>query len=159
MPGPGLPGISLGGDPLSIANNNKGTGHFPTEEVKRATATLARGKLKAGMYVLAVLLALIGLMFVLGAKGHVGRIVTGVVMLAAAATVVWLTRMKTPQPSTTIVQQIDLSGDVEVKQETMKCKACGAPLDEKSVELHEGAIFVKCPYCGTSYQLEEAPKW
>jgi len=56
-----------------------------------------------------------------------------------------------------ITQKIDLSGDV--KLETMKCQKCGAQLDKDSVTLKEGAIFVSCPYCGSDYEVEEAPRW
>jgi len=41
----------------------------------------------------------------------------------------------------------------------MKCRNCSAGLSKDSVVLKEGAIFVECPYCKTSYQIEEAPKW
>ena len=107
------------------------------------------------MYVLAVVVGLLGLVFLLGNKGLPMRIIVGIVLIGAAIVIAWLTKAKAPER--TIVQKIDLSGDVQVEQ--MKCQSCNAPLDEKSVELREGAIFVKCPYCGTSYQLEEAPKW
>ncbi|GAG08140.1 unnamed protein product, partial [marine sediment metagenome] len=32
-------------------------------------------------------------------------------------------------------------------------------LDSKSVSVQAGAVFVNCPYCESSYQIEEAPKW
>lgn len=56
-----------------------------------------------------------------------------------------------------ITQKVDLSGDVKIEE--MKCKKCGAQLDKDSVALREGAIFVTCPYCGSDYEVEEAPKW
>jgi hypothetical protein len=107
------------------------------------------------MYALALLLGLLGLAFLVGYQGQVGRLFLGLILLATAFVVFWLGRAKAPER--TIVQKIDLTGDITPEQ--MKCRNCSAPLDEKSVEMREGAIFVKCPYCGTSYQLEEAPKW
>ncbi|MCK4232920.1 hypothetical protein KAX75_00705 [candidate division WOR-3 bacterium] len=56
-----------------------------------------------------------------------------------------------------ITQKIDLTGDIQLQ--TMKCQKCGAQLDKNSVTLKEGAIFVSCPYCGSDYEVEEAPKW
>lgn len=56
-----------------------------------------------------------------------------------------------------ITQKVDLSGDVNIEE--MKCKKCGAQLSKDSVVLREGAIFVSCPYCGSDYEVEEAPKW
>ncbi len=111
--------------------------------------------MKTGMYALSAIVGLLGLVFLLGNQGLVMRVVLGVVLLGAALALGWLTRQKAPER--TIIQKIDLSGDVAAEQ--LKCKNCGATLDQKSVALHEGAIFVKCAYCGTSYQLEEAPKW
>jgi Zn finger protein HypA/HybF involved in hydrogenase expression len=107
------------------------------------------------MYALALVLGLLGLAFLVGYQGQVGRLFLGVVLLVTAFVVFWLGRAKAPER--TIVQKIDLTGDVS--REQLKCKNCSAALDEKSVEMHEGAILVKCPYCGTSYQLQEAPKW
>ena len=107
------------------------------------------------MYALAAVLGIFGLFFVVGYKGLVMRLVLGLILLAAAFVLAWLTKAKAPER--TIVQKIDLTGDIQKEQ--LQCKNCGATLDDKSVELREGAIFVKCPYCGTSYQLEEAPKW
>jgi len=113
--------------------------------------------LKIGLYVLAVAVGLVGLVFLVGNQGLVQRIVVGVVLIAAAVAVFGLTRLKAPERSVTIHQHIDLPGESQL--EHLKCTNCDAPLDQKSVELREGAIFVKCPYCGASYQVEEAPKW
>lgn len=123
-----------------------------SEEVKRVHS---RNALKSILYLMAGALGLLGLVFIAGNKGLPMRIVVGVTMVSAAGALIWLTRAKVPER--TIVQKVDLSGDVHTEQ--MTCKQCGAPLDDKSVQLREGAIFVKCPYCGTSYQIEEAPKW
>jgi hypothetical protein len=106
-------------------------------------------------YILAVGAGLFGIMWIMGSQGSIGRIVTGVILLGVAAGLVYFARMKTPEKK--IVQQIDLSGDVHAEQ--LKCKACGAALDADSVSVDAGAVFVKCPYCGTSYEIEEEPKW
>jgi hypothetical protein len=109
------------------------------------------------LYALAAIVALLGLIFLIGNQGLVQRIVVGIVLIAAGVALSWLATVKAPQPTVKITQDIDLPGDAELEQ--LKCRSCGATLDEKSIELREGAIFVKCAYCGTSYQIEEAPKW
>jgi transcription elongation factor Elf1 len=53
--------------------------------------------------------------------------------------------------------QVDLPGEVNMKG--FQCTSCGASLDSKSVTVVAGAVHVNCPYCGSSYQLEEEPKW
>ncbi|MFQ5617024.1 MAG: hypothetical protein ACE5GO_11275, partial [Anaerolineales bacterium] len=61
------------------------------------------------------------------------------------------------QTQTTVVQKIDLSGDVSLEQ--MTCNNCGAPLSKNAIDVKAGAIFVNCEHCATSYQIEEEPKW
>ena len=108
-------------------------------------------------YPLAALLGFFGLMFVVGAQGQAMRIVVGVMLLAAAGALIWLALQK-PKPSvTTVVQKIDLSGDVKLANLT--CRSCGGTLSKESVAVKAGAVFVNCPYCGAAYQIEEEPKW
>ncbi len=108
-------------------------------------------------YLLSALVGLGGLIFLLGSvQGHTGpRLLIGLVLLGAAAVLFYLGRMKAPQP--TLIQKIDLTGDVSAQD--LKCKSCSGKLDSKSVSVQAGAVFIKCPYCGAQYQLEEEPKW
>jgi hypothetical protein len=108
-------------------------------------------------YILAMFLALVGLIFVMGSQGQIFRIVIGVILMIGGGALVYLARVQ-PKPSqTTIVQKIDLSGDVNLEQ--MKCQSCGGTLTEKSVSVRAGAVFINCEYCHAAYQLEEQPKW
>jgi hypothetical protein len=106
-------------------------------------------------YILSGLLGFFGIMFIVGAQGVPIRFAVGIVLLVAAGALIYLARTQ-PQP-TTLVQKIDLSGDVNVQE--LKCRSCGGTLTEKSVSVKAGAVFVNCEYCGASYQLEEEPKW
>ncbi len=60
---------------------------------------------------------------------------------------------------TEIIQNIkvDLPGDTKAEQLT--CKNCGGALKPENIKMVMGAPVVECPYCGTSYQLTEEPKW
>lgn len=110
-------------------------------------------------YLIAALLGFFGFMFVAGAQGQLLRIIIGIVLLAAAGALIYMVRLR-PQVThtqTTVVQKIDLSGDVSL--EKMNCHSCGAPLSKESIEVKAGAIFVNCDHCGTTYQFEEEPKW
>jgi len=122
-----------------------------------APAGRATKRLKALAYLIGGLLGLVGLLFIIasGQGNTVPRLLIGLVLLAAGIFVAAITRMKVPDQR--IIQEIDLSGDV--RPEEMKCKACGAALDKDSVSVRAGGVFVDCPYCGTSYQIEEEPKW
>ncbi len=113
--------------------------------------------MKTWAYLIGGLLGLVGVIFIIAAgQGNaIPRIVIGLVLLGAGIFVARIARMKVPDQR--IIQEIDLSGDV--RPEEMKCNACGGPLDKDSVSVRAGGIFVDCPYCGTSYQIEEEPKW
>ena len=108
-------------------------------------------------YPLAAVLGLLGLMFVVGAQGQPMRIVVGLILIAAAGLLVWMSYLRPRPTSTTVVQKIDMSGDVKLQDLT--CRACGATLSQKSLKVEAGAVFVHCEYCGAAYQLEEQPKW
>jgi Zn finger protein HypA/HybF involved in hydrogenase expression len=113
--------------------------------------------MKAVVYIIAAALAFLGLIFVIGAQGQIVRVVVGVVLLGAAGVLVYLTLVEPKKEEITHVQKIDLSGDVQLEQ--MKCQSCGGALSKENLIVRAGAIFVDCPYCGASYQIEEAPKW
>jgi hypothetical protein len=108
-------------------------------------------------YIIAAVVGFFGLMFVIGAQGQVMRFIVGLVLMAAAGVMIYLTRVRPKHEERTVIQKIDLSGDVDLEQ--MKCRSCGGTLSKDSLEVRAGAIFVNCPYCGASYQIEEAPKW
>ena len=53
--------------------------------------------------------------------------------------------------------KIDLPASTKI--EAMKCKNCGGALKPENIKMAAGAPMVECPYCGTTYQLTEEPKW
>ena len=111
--------------------------------------------------IIAVILFGFGLLFLIAAikANPFSRGIVGLVAIGAGVAVLWLTGTGNQEAITKVelTQKIDLSGDVNL--DAMKCKNCGAELDRKSVQLREGAIFIKCPYCGNDYQITEEPKW
>ncbi len=64
---------------------------------------------------------------------------------------------KAKEQSQAVNINIDLPGQVQL--DALKCNACGGPLSAKDVSLANGAAVVKCPSCGTTYQITEEPKW
>lgn len=77
-------------------------------------------------------------------------------LLGGGIAILWIAYKKRDQ-KIEVVQKVDLSGDVDL--ETLKCRNCGAALDKSAVKVVAGAVMVTCPYCGTSYQIEEKPMW
>ena len=112
-------------------------------------------------YIAAAILIFFGVLFIYGAfspEGSPGWIPIGLISLAAGFVLIWLAgRAKSGAEKQEIVQRIELSGDVSL--EKMTCRNCGGALSSENVKVVAGAAVVHCPYCGTSYQLEEAPKW
>ena len=113
--------------------------------------------MKIVTYLIAAVLLLFGFMFIVGSQGVIARVVVGIILFAAAGVLVYLTRVQPTKEEITHVQKIDLTGDIQLEQ--LKCQSCGGALSKDNLEVKAGAIFVECPYCAASYQIEEAPKW
>ncbi len=105
--------------------------------------------------VFAFLLGLLGCLFIVGYQGQTGRLLIGLILIGAGVVLFVTSRLRPKQ--TTFVQKIDLTGDISAQE--LKCKNCGSTLTNKSVTMRSGAIFISCEFCGSQYQLEEAPKW
>ncbi len=101
------------------------------------------------------MLGLLGLLFLIGSRGLAIRLIIGLILLAGGILLFAAARLRPRE--TTVVQKIDLTGDISARQ--LKCKNCGATLTNKSVAVRAGAIFINCEFCGAEYQLEEQPKW
>ena len=110
-------------------------------------------------YGLAVVLGLAGLfwLYAAGQANFVPRTVAGVICLGAAMALLMLARMQPIQHKHVHEMKVDMTGDVSLQQ--IQCNQCGGELSAKSVEMAEGAVFVKCEYCGAQYQMEEEAKW
>ena len=89
----------------------------------------------------------------------IGFSIVGAVFLAGGiGLIVFAIRQKGAAGSgDTITYKIDLPSQTKVEQ--MKCKSCGGGLKADNVKMIAGAPTVDCPFCGTTYQLTEEPKW
>lgn len=56
-----------------------------------------------------------------------------------------------------VTLKVDLPANVSM--DTLKCKSCGGTLTMDNIQMVAGAPVVNCPYCHTTYQLTEEPKW
>lgn len=113
--------------------------------------------MKVIAYIMASFLGLLGLIFIAGHQGQPMRIVVGIVLFAAAVVLVIAVRLQPKVEQRNIVQKLHLTGDVSLEQ--MSCRKCGGKLSDESVKVMAGAVFVSCPYCSASYQMEEEAKW
>ena len=115
-------------------------------------------------YIIAAILIFFGVLFIWAAftPDNVHPFVSilkGVITVGVGLAIVVLIRKNEPKPAQKIeiVQKIDLAG--KSLPEQMKCKQCGAPLSKDTVAVKEGAVFINCPYCQSTYQITEEPKW
>ena len=74
---------------------------------------------------------------------------------------IWLivsgSKSTNPAAGDNITYKIDLPSTTKIEQ--MKCRSCGGSLTADNVKMLAGAPTVVCPFCGTTYQLTEEPKW
>jgi len=115
-------------------------------------------------YIVAAILLFFGVLWLLSAfsaetASPGGRLLVGGLLVLIGLGIIVAVRLREPKPEqqVTIRQEIDIGGDVEM--ETLKCRNCGAQLDKSAISVAEGAVIVSCPYCGTTYQIVEEPKW
>jgi len=120
--------------------------------------------MKTAGYIIAAILIFFGVLFLMSARAEYtanpgGRIITGLALLGSGIVIAVLLKKSQPKPDQKIeiIQKIDLAG--KSLPEQMKCKQCGAPLSKDTVSVREGAVFINCPYCQSTYQITEEPKW
>jgi hypothetical protein len=89
----------------------------------------------------------------------VGLFLVGLILMGIGVAIVWVVRTRGPVPIQQITQQVQLDVPGDVNVEKLKCQSCGAELSKDAVSLVQGAIMINCPYCNSTYQLTEAPKW
>ena len=57
----------------------------------------------------------------------------------------------------TVIQRLEVSGQMQAV--AIKCPNCSASIDAKEIRIVSGVPYVKCPYCGTTFEVTEEPKW
>jgi hypothetical protein len=112
-------------------------------------------------YIGAALCLLFGVLFIMAtfsSQGQLGWLLVGIIFVLIAFGLIWFASRK-PKVETApnVTLKVDLPGDVNMS--TLKCKACGGTLTAENIKMVAGAPVVTCPYCGTTYQLTEEPKW
>lgn len=85
-------------------------------------------------------------------------IIIGFLFIGGGVYLIYLAgRGKMGAPTENVTIKVDLPGNV--KLDTLKCKFCGGDLSMDNIKMIAGAPVVNCPYCHSTYQLTEEPKW
>lgn len=115
-------------------------------------------------YIFSGILIIFGVLFILATfspTGQIGWLVVGIILVMIAFGVILLVTRSKPSSSETgngnVALNIDLPGDVNL--DSMKCQSCGGDITMENIKMVAGAPVVSCPYCNTTYQLTEEPKW
>ena len=115
-------------------------------------------------YIFAAILIFFGVLFIwatFSPDGQIGWLVVGIISVAIGFGVIWFASRRQPAAAGgeggDMTLNIDLSGDVSLDK--MKCQSCGGALTLDNIKMVAGAPVVSCPYCNTTYQLTEEPKW
>jgi hypothetical protein len=123
---------------------------------------MSAGKIIA--YIFSAILIFFGVLFIwatFSPDGQIGWLVVGVLSVGIGFGVIWFVGRKKPVESSpageNVTLNLNLPGDVNL--DTMKCKSCGGALTMDAIKMVAGAPVVSCPYCNTTYQLSEEPKW
>jgi hypothetical protein len=115
-------------------------------------------------YIFAAILIFFGILFIwatFSPEGQMGWIIIGVISVGVGFGLIWfLGKSKseaTKAGENNVTLNIDLPANVNL--DTLKCKSCGGALTMDNIKMVAGAPVVTCPYCHTTYQLTEDPKW
>jgi hypothetical protein len=124
------------------------------------------------LYVGAVVLFLIGLVLLFfgfvyftapsssgGNTGLAGVLtVIGLLLIGGGAGLVYAAiRGQKTEVVQQVTMKVDLPGETKISQ--VKCRNCGGSLTPENIRMVAGAPMVECPFCGTTYQFTEEPKW
>ncbi|MBT3339289.1 MAG: hypothetical protein HN855_11785 [Anaerolineae bacterium] len=111
----------------------------------------------------AIILIFFGVLIIWGAFDATPQpewICMGSIFVLIGFGLIWLAQRmgkKDAEAGQNVSVNIDLPGEVNL--ETMQCQACGGSLTSNNIKMVAGAPMVVCPYCDTSYQVTEEPKW
>jgi len=112
-------------------------------------------------YIAAAIFVFFGVLFIWGAfsaDGQPGWIIVGIISTGVGLGLIYLASRKPKViPAAQVTVNLDLPGSVKLDQ--VKCKSCGGVLSSKDITIVAGAPMVSCPFCNTTYQLTEEPKW
>ena len=112
----------------------------------------------------AAIMIFFGVLFMWGAGnpsqgGGWGWVFVGVVSIVIGFGIIFFANRKKAAADGTqeVTYKLDLSGDINL--DSLTCKSCGGALSKDNISMLAGAPVVTCPYCNSSYQLTEEPKW
>jgi uncharacterized membrane protein len=123
-------------------------------------------------FIIAAIVIVFGFLYILGAFSPQGEsswlinglvmVVIGFVLVAFGIALIYFTKRSEKKQlaaaaGSNVTYKVELPGNVSM--DTIKCKSCGGSLTSNDIKMVAGAPVVTCPFCNTTYQLTEEPKW
>ncbi len=114
------------------------------------------------LFIVAAVFAFFGVIYILAApvQQTQARLTVGSILLVVAIVLVsgGIITLRS-KVTYTVKATIELPEHVDLS--TLNCRECGAPLDRNAVSYQpeSGALYIKCPYCKSEYQMVEGPTW
>jgi predicted Zn finger-like uncharacterized protein len=105
----------------------------------------------AGVFFFAIIFALAA-----SVQATLTRLVTSGILFIIGVTLILGIYYTTRKPKT-IIQRLEVSG--QMKAVPIKCPNCSASIDANRIRIVSGVPYVTCPYCGTTFEVAEEPKW
>ena len=84
------------------------------------------------------------------------RLTVSVMLFAVGFAIAAVTYYATRKPKT-VIHQLEPSG--QMKAAPLKCPHCSASVDANQIKIVSGVPYATCPYCGTTFEVAEEPKW
>lgn len=108
------------------------------------------------IFFFAIIFALASSYPTLTAQAAQTRLLTSGILFIVGLAVIAGIYLTTRKPKT-IIQRLEVSGPMKAAQ--IKCPNCGGNIDANQIKIVSGVPYVKCPYCGTTFEVTEEPKW
>jgi predicted Zn finger-like uncharacterized protein len=128
----------------------------PTPQLIMKALTILGGIAAAVLFFFAVIFALASSYIGLTAQAAQSRLITSGILFIVGITVVAGVYFVTRKPKT-VIQRLEVSGEMHAAQ--IKCPNCGGSINADQIKIVSGVPYVKCPYCGTTFEVAEEPKW
>jgi DNA-directed RNA polymerase subunit RPC12/RpoP len=82
-------------------------------------------------------------------------IISGMLFIIGIAVIVGI--YYTTRKPKTVIQRLEVSG--QMKAASIRCPNCSASIDANRIKIVSGVPYATCPYCGTTFEVTEEPKW
>jgi len=107
-------------------------------------------------YLASAVLIFLGAIFLMASAYAISRLLVGATLTLVGLAIAMLTWRAGAQQAA-VKYEIQTPGSLRL--EPLKCPNCTATLDPSKMQLKLGAPSIKCPYCGSEFEVSEEPKW